>query len=87
MNRLIVNGAFEMVVGKEGISKLCEMLKMPFSMSCSTQYDHEEVLSKAHEEVIQEQLTLNKAEARKQAIEEGNADGQTVNSIPVSHDG
>lgn len=76
-----------MAVGKEGISKLCEMLKMPFSMSCSTRYDHEEVLSKAHEEVVQEQLTLNKAEARKQAIEQGNADGQTVNSILVSCDG
>lgn len=77
-----------MAVAKEGISKLCEMLNMPFSMSCSTRYDHEEVLSKAHEDVVQEQLTLNKAEARKQAIEEGitDADGQTVNSIPVSRD-
>ena len=52
---------------KEGIriSKLCEMLNVPFSMSFSTWYDHEEVLRMAHEEVVQEQLTLNKAEARK----------------------
>lgn len=90
LNRRIVYGAFEMGVGKEGISKLCEMLNMPFSMSLSTWYDHEEALSKAHEEVVQEQLALNKAEARKQAIEEEgitDADDQTVISIPVSFDG
>ena len=59
---------------------------MPFSMSFSTWYDHQEVLSKAHQEVVKEQLTLNKAEARKQAIEEHitDADGQPVISIPVS---
>ena len=44
LNRRIVYGAFEMGVGIEGISKLCEMLNMPFSMSFSTWYDHEEVL-------------------------------------------
>ena len=53
----------------------------PNCVKCSTchsvyhfqpgQHDHEEVPSKAHEvEVVQEQLTLSKAEARKQAIEE-----------------
>ena len=77
-----------MGIEKEGISKLCEMLNLPFSdMSFSTWYDHEEVLSKAHEEVVQEQLTLNKAETRKQAIEEEgitDADNQTVIGIPVS---
>ena len=62
---------------------------MPFSMSFSNWYDHQEVLSKAHQEVVKEQLTLNKAEARKQAIEEHitDADGQPVTSIPVSFDG
>lgn len=86
LNGLIVYGAFEMGVGK-GIFKLCEMLNMPFSISFSTWCDHEEVLSKAHKEAVQEQLMLTKAEAKKQAIEEGitDADGQTVISIPVNH--
>ena len=44
LNRRIVYGAFEMRVGKECISTLCEMLNMLFSMSFSTWYDHEEVL-------------------------------------------
>ena len=68
-----------MGLGKESIFKLCEKLNMPFSISISTWYDHEEVQSKAHEEVVQEQLTR---EARKQTIEEEgitDADGQTVN--------
>jgi len=65
LNERIVYGAFEMGVGKEGISKLGEMLNKPFSMSLSTWYDHEELLSKAHNEIVQEQLTLNKAEAAK----------------------
>ena len=54
-----------MGVGKAGFSKLGEMLNKPFSMSLSTWYDHEELLSKAHNEIVQEQLTLNKAEAAK----------------------
>ena len=90
LNRRIVFGGFEMGIGKEGIAKLCEMLNMPFSMSLSTWYDHEEVLSKAHEEVVQEQLTKTRAEARKQAIQEDgitDANDQTVISIPVSFDG
>ncbi|RMX55934.1 hypothetical protein pdam_00015645 [Pocillopora damicornis] len=56
-----------MGVGKVGIAKLCEMLNMPFSMSLSTWYDHEEALSMAHEGVKQEQLAKNRAEARLQA--------------------
>lgn len=48
LNRRIVYGTFEMGVGKEGIAKLCEMLNMPFSISLSTWYEHEEALLKAH---------------------------------------
>lgn len=52
MNRLIVNGVFEMVVVKEGIFKLCEMFNMLFSMLCLIRYDYEEVLSKVYEDVV-----------------------------------
>ena len=46
----------EMGVGKRGIAKLREMLNMPFSLSVSTWYGHEEVLSKAYEEKLQEKI-------------------------------
>ena len=90
LNRRIVYGAFKNGNWKGGYAKLCETLNMPFSMSLSTWYDHEEILSKAHEKVVQEQLTKNRAEARKKAIqEEGITDAydQTVISFPVSFDG
>ena len=54
LSRGLVYGASEMGVGEEGICKLCEMINTPLSMSFLTWYDHEEVLSKAHEEVVQE---------------------------------
>ena len=90
LNLWIVYGAFEMGVGKVGIAKLCEMLNMPFSMSLSTWYDHEEALSMAHEEVKQEQLAKNRAEARLQAVQEegiNDANDQMIISIPGSFDG
>lgn len=90
VNRRLVCGAFEMGVGKEGMAKLCELFNMPLNVSLSSWYDHEEVLSKAHEEVVQDQLTKNRAEARNQAIlEEGITDDndETVISIPESFDG
>ena len=73
-----------------GIAKLCEMLNMPFNMSLSTWYDHEEALSMAHEEVKQEQLAKNRAEARLQAVQEegiNDANDQMIISIPGSFDG
>ena len=90
LNRRIVYGTFEMGVGKEGIAKLCEMLNMPFSISLSTWYEHEEALLKAHEEILEEQLAKNRAEARMQAIQEEcitDANDQMIISIPVSFDG
>ena len=90
LNRRIVYGTFEMGVGKEGIAKLCEMLNMPFSISLSTWYEHEEALLKAHKEILEEQLAKNRAEARMQAIQEEcitDANDQMIISIPVSFDG
>ena len=63
---------------------------MPFSMSLPTWYDHEEALSMAHEEVKQEQLAKNRAEARLKAVqEEGitDANDQMIISILESFDG
>ena len=64
----------------------CEMLNMPFSMSFSTWYDGA-ALNNAHKEVVQVQLTINRAEARKQAMEEEegitDANNQTVITIPL----
>ena len=48
LNSWIVYSAFKNGNWKRGYAKLCEMFNMLFSMSLSTWYDHEEVLSKAH---------------------------------------
>ena len=75
MNRRIVYASYEMGVGKEGISKLCEILNMPFSMSKLTWYNHEDVLFESHKDVVLAMLENNREEARKIALEEDGLDG------------
>ena len=75
INRRIVYASYEMGVGKEGISKLCEILNMPFSMSKLTWYNHEDVLFESHKDVVLAMLENNREEARKIALEEDGLDG------------
>lgn len=90
INRRVTYAAFKMGVGREGIAKLCEILDMPFSISCDTWYRHEEVLTQAHDEVTKDMLEENIAEARRLALLEDGVDEDdrdTVVGIPISFDG
>ena len=51
VNRRVVYAATEMGIGKEDISKFCEILNMPFSMSKDTWHSHEDALLQAHSTV------------------------------------
>ena len=79
-----------MAIGREDVSKFCEILTTPFSLSKDTWHSHEDALFQAHTEVVQVELKKNKREARKLAmIEEGINAGHedTVINIPVSFNG
>ena len=52
VNRRVVYAASEMGIGREDISKFCEILNMPFSMSKDTWHSHEDALLQAHTEVV-----------------------------------
>lgn len=88
--RRVVYAAIEMGIGREDVSKFCEILNMPFSLSKDTWHSHEDALLQAHTEVVQVELEKNRREARKLAMtEEGISAGDedTVVNIPVSFDG
>ena len=90
LNRRVVYAAIEMGIGREDVSKFCEILNMPFSLSKDTWHSHEDALLQAHTEVVQVELEKNRREARKLAVtEEGISAGDedTVVNIPVSFDG
>ena len=90
VNRRVVYAASEMGIGREDISKFCEILNMPFSMSKDTWHSHEDVLLEAHTEVVQVELDKNRKEARTLAMaDEGMSeeDEATVVNIPISFDG
>ena len=90
VNRRVVYAASEMGIGREDISKFCEILNMPFSMSKDTWHSHEDALLQAHTEVVQVELEKNRKEARKLTMaDEGisEEDEDTVLDIPISFDG
>ena len=89
VNRRVVYAASEMGIGREDISKFCEILNMPFSMSKDTWHSHEDALLQAHTEVVQVGLEKNRKEARKLAMaDEGiSEDEDTLVDIPISLDG
>ena len=90
VNRRVVYAASEMGIGREDISKFCEILNMPFSMSKDTWHSHEDALLQAYTEVVQVELEKNRKEARKLAMaDEGisEEDEDTVVDIPISFDG
>ncbi|KAM7438619.1 hypothetical protein ABFA07_011879 [Porites harrisoni] len=90
VNRRVVYAASEMGIGREDISKFCEILNMPFSMSKDTWHSHEDALLQAHTEVVQVELEKNRKEARKLAMADeriSEEDEDTVVDIPISFDG
>ena len=90
LNRRVVYAAIEMGIGREDVSKFCEILNMPFSLSKDTWHSHEDALLQAHTEVVQVELEKNRREARKLAmIKQGVSAGDedTVINIPVSFGG
>lgn len=79
-----------MGISRESISKLCEILNMPFSISKATWYAHETALLKSHKDVAMEMLANNIKEARLNAMEDKclNVNDETLAvEIPVSFDG
>ena len=90
VNRRVVYAATEMGIGREDISKFCEILNMPFTMSKDTWHNHEDALLQAHSTVVQEELDKNWREARKLAMKEegiSEENDDTVVNIPISFDG
>ena len=86
LNRRVVYAAIEMGNGREDVSKFCEILNVPFSLSKDTWHSHEDALLQAHTEVVQVELEKNRREARKLAMtEEGISAGDedTVVNIPA----
>ncbi|CAH3019405.1 unnamed protein product [Porites evermanni] len=79
-----------MGIRREDISKFCEILNIPFSMSKDTWHSHEDALLQAHTEVVQVGLEKNRKEARKLAMadeEISEEDEDTLVDIPISFDG
>ncbi|KXJ14706.1 hypothetical protein AC249_AIPGENE5012 [Exaiptasia diaphana] len=90
VNRKIVYASNEMGISRESVSKLCEILNMPFSISKATWYSHEAALLKAHKDVAMEILDSNIREARLDAMKDQglDVDDETLDvDIPVSFDG
>ena len=89
VNRRVVYSATEIGIGREDISKLCEILNMPFSVSRDTWHSHEDALLQAHNTVVQVELEKNRREAKEVAMaEEGISDDNDVTvDIPISFDG
>ena len=90
VNRRVVYAATEMGIGREDISKCCEILNMPFTMSKVTLHNHEDALLQAHSTVVQEELDKNRREAKKLAMKEegiSEENDDTVVNIPISFDG
>ena len=68
VNCRVVYAASEMGIGREEISKFCEILNMPFSISKDMWHSNEDALLLAHTEVVQVELEKNRKEARKLAM-------------------
>ena len=64
LNRRVVYAAIEMGIGREDVSKFCEILNMPFSLSKDTWHSHEDALLQAHTEVVQVELEKNRRFAK-----------------------
>ena len=89
VNCRVVYSATEIGIGREDISKLCEILNTPFSRSKDTWHSHEDALLQAHNTVVQVKLDKNGREAKEVAMaEEGITNNNDVTvDIPISFDG